>query len=81
MLVFPQVTCSMNAETISGLYSVSAQELVSSYLKYRTEGRKEGQKKGGRTEKGRVKRKEWAPEGKREKGRMEGLNTKITMQL
>ena len=44
-------------------------------------GMEEGQKKGGRTEKGRVKRKEWAPEGKREKGRMEGLNTKITMQL
>ena len=31
----------MNAETIFGLYSVSAQELVSSNPKYRTEGRKE----------------------------------------
>ena len=65
MLVFPQTTCSMNAETISGLDSVSAQELVSSNPKYRKEGRKEGQK-AGRAEKGRVKREEWAPEAKRE---------------
>lgn len=58
----------MNAETISDLYSVSAQELSNSNAKYiLVEGRKE-RKGGGR-------------ERERKRGWRAGLNTKSTVQL